>query len=440
MRDQYEKNIIKQCFKDKEVLLKCVERITDETVFSDKITRLFWQIFIMIYKNGDDIHYSVVLDILKYTKNDELVDNFDEITNGTYIDEGQWEYQLSFILENFKKEKLLELSDLIKNEIPRKNSSEIAELINTSMVTLNSSEIKSTTFANAYKDTLEQIKKINSGNVKSLIETGQPKFDNIVSLSRNKFILVASQKKIGKTRYITHLIDKIIEYNMDVDIQWYSFEMSKQEMIMLYLSRQLRLTEKQMLGINYKLSPHEIAKIEAAFTHFAHYPIEFIDETCNIFQLCSRFERFAEKSNSKGRIPICVIDNLGCIKPHSQNDTQNEDDISRMLKDLRDKSKGIVFLLHHMTKESESKFNITEMYKPKVNHIRGSSRLVDFANIVLLLHRPEHYPDIVKYYTNKNEFQVIDKLMEVDCALNRNGQMDVIHYRHELQFSDFTEI
>ena len=440
MRDQYEKNIIKQCFKEKATFLKCIERITDETVFSDKITRLFWQIFSMIYKNGDEIHYSVVLDILKYTKNEDLIETFEEITGGTYIDEAQWEYQLTFILESFKKEKLLELSDTIKNEITHKNSSEIAEIVNNTMINLNSSEIQATTFANAYKDTLEQIKKINSGNLKSLISTGQPKFDNVVSLSRGKFILMAAQKKIGKSRFIAHLIDKVIDNNHDVDIQWFSFEMSKQEMVMLYLSRQLCLTEKQMLGINYKLSPHEIAKIEAAYAHFAHYPIEFVDETCNIFQLCSRFERFAEKSNSKGRIPICVIDNLGCIKPHSQHDTQNEDDISRMLKDLRDKSKGLIFLLHHMTKESESKFNITEMYKPKVNHIRGSSRLVDFANIVLLLHRPEHYPDIVKYYTNNNTFAVIDKLLEVDCALNRGGTTEVIHYRHKLQYSDFTEI
>jgi replicative DNA helicase len=156
-----------------------------------------------------------------------------------------------------------------------------------------------------------------------------------------------------------------------------------------------------------------------------------------IFKICSKFERFA--GNKKGKVPVLVIDNLGLIKPHLKNEVQNDDDIARMLKDLRDKTGALIIVLHHLSKESEGKFNITEQYAPKVTHIRGSSRLVDFANKVMLLHRPEMYRDVVKHFEKEGKGHLIHGRMEVNIALNRNGDIGIIDLRHDLAYCNFDD-
>lgn len=437
-RAEYEKNLIKQCFKNKEIFLTCIEKVPNEKLFKDSMSRLFWQIFTMIYRDGSETHISVVNDILKATSNQELIPIFDQYISEIYTDEDQWEYHLSYLSEQYKKEILLDVSETIRKGIGSKSSEEILTEANAMIIDLNSSDITSKSFKHSYRETAKSIRNIAKGNQTYLLRTGHKNFDDIVSLGPKQIIMMAAQKKQGKTRFLVHLMDRLITHNLnDIDIQWYSFEMQSDEMCRLFISKKLALTDKQMLSINYTLTEDQLDRIDAASTMFEKYPIDFVDETADIFKICSKFERFA--GSRKGKIPVLVIDNLGLIKPHSKNDNQNDDDIARMLKDLRDKTNALIIVLHHLSKESEGKFNVTELYRPKVTHIRGSSRIVDFANKVLLQHRPEMYKDVVKHFEKEGKGYLIHGLMEVDCALNRNGDTGTINFRHHLEYCNFED-
>lgn len=437
-RAEYEKNLIKQCFKSKDVFLNCVEKIPNEKLFKDSMSRLFWQIFMMIYRDGAEVHLSVINDILKHTNNDELIPIFDKYVSEIYTDEDQWEYHLSYLSEQNKKEILLEVSENIRKGIATKSSEEILVETNTMIIELNSSDISSKSFKQSYREAIKSIRSIAKGNQTYLLRTGHKRFDDIVSLGPKQIIMLAAQKKQGKTRFLVHLMDRLINHNKsDIEIQWYSFEMQSDEMCRLFISKKLGLNDKQQLSINYTLTDDEMNRMEAAASMFDSYPIDFVDETADIFKICSKFERFA--GSKKGKIPVLVIDNLGLIKPHSKNDNQNDDDIARMLKDLRDKTNALIIVLHHLSKESEGKFNVTELYRPKVTHIRGSSRIVDFANKVLLMHRPEMYKDVVKHFEKEGKGHLIHGLMELDCALNRNGDTGTIDFRHHLEYCNFED-
>lgn len=437
-RQDYEKNLIKQCFKQKEVFLQCIEKVPNEKLFKDGMARLFWQIFMMIYRDGSEIHSSVVHDILKHSKNDDLIPVFDQYTSEIYTDEDQWEYHMSYLIEQYKKEVLLDVSELIRKDIGNKSSEEILTETNSLIIDLNSSDISSKSFKQSYRETIKSIRNIAKGNQTYLLRTGHKRFDDIVSLGPKQIIMLAAQKKQGKTRFLVHLMDRLIQHNkLDIDVQWFTFEMQADEMCRLFISKKLGLNDKQQLSINYTLTEDEINRMEAASSMFDSYPIDFVDETADIFKICSKFERFA--GTRKGKIPVLVIDNLGLIKPHSKNDNQNDDDIARMLKDLRDKTNALIIVLHHLSKESEGKFNVSELYRPKVTHIRGSSRIVDFANKVLLQHRPEMYKDVVKHFQKEGKEHLIRGLMELDCALNRNGDTGVIDFRHYLEYCNFED-
>lgn len=437
-REEYEKNIIKKCFEDNDVFLQCIERITSEKLFKNNMARLFWQIFTMIFHEGEKLHASVVYDVFKHTNNSEIIPIFDECINGKYTDEEQWDYHLGYLIEQYKKEKLLEVSEDIRKNIGSKSSEELLIDANSALVDLNSSEVSSKSFRASFQETVKNIRNIAKGHIVSLLKTGHKRIDNLISFGKKQIILIAAQKKQGKTRFLVHLIDRLVQYNkQDIAVQWYSFEMQADEMTRLYISKRVGLTDKQLLGINYNLTEDELNKIEAAATYFNDYPIEFVDETLDIFKICSKFERFSDAN--KNKIPVLVIDNLGLIKPHLKNEVQNDDDISRMLKDLRDKTGALIILLHHLSKESEGKFNITEQYAPKVTHIRGSSRISDFANKVLLLHRPEMYRDVVKHYEKEGKSHLIEGRIEINCALNRNGDTGIIDLKHQIEYCNFAD-
>lgn len=437
-REEYEKNLIKQCFINREVFLQCVEKIPNEKLFKNSMSRLFWQIFMMIYQEGEEVHMSVMHDVFKHTNNVDVIPIFEEQVAAKYNDEDKWDYHLTYLNEQLKKEILLEISNDIRQGVGAKSSEEILNEANAKMIELNSNEVASKSFKESYRDTIKQIRNVANGNEVSLLKTGHDKMDDIISFGPKQIIFLAAQKKQGKTRFLVHLIDRLVQYNKaDIDVQWYSFEMQADEMIRLYMSKKIGLTDKQLQNINYNLTEEELTKIEAGYQYFEDYPIDFVDEGTDIFKICSKFERFADKS--KGKIPVLVIDNLGLITPHQKNEIQNDNDIARLLKDLRDKTGALIIVLHHLSKESEGKFNITEQYAPKVTHIRGSSRLADFSNKVLLLHRPEMYRDVVKYYEKEGKGHMVHGRMELNCALNRNGETGIIDLRHDLAYCNFSD-
>jgi len=437
-REEYEKNLVKQCFQSKDVFLQCVEKVPSEKIFKDNMCRLFWQIFTMIFREGEELHMSVVHDVLKHTKNDELIPLFENYVQGIYSDEDQWEYHLGYLNEQYKKEILLEISEDIRKNIGSKSSEELLNETNSALIDLNSSEVAAVSFKQSHRDAVKQIRSIAQGNGISILRTGHVKLDDTLSLGAKQIIMIAAQKKQGKTRFLVHLIDRLVVHNQnDIAVQWYSFEMQSDEMIRLYISKKIGLTDKQLMSINYKLTPEELTKIEATASLFDKYPVDFVDETTDIFKICSRFERFAD--SKKGKIPVLVIDNLGLIRPHDKNPNTQDDEVARMLKDLRDKTGALIIVLHHLSKESEGKFNVTEMYAPKVTHIRGSSRIVDFANKVMLLHRPEMYRDVVKHFEKEGKGHLVHGRMEVNIALNRNGETGIIDLKHHLAYCNFED-
>jgi replicative DNA helicase len=102
--------------------------------------------------------------------------------------------------------------------------------------------------------------------------------------------------------------------------------------------------------------------------------------------------------------------------------------------ELRDKTNGIIILIHHLTKEVDSKWNKETGYEPKLAHIRGSKRLVDCPNQIILLHRPDFYSDLVA------EDASCVGLFLAFLEVNRDGKTGVIKYQHQIDYSIFTEL
>lgn len=435
---EYEKSIIKNAYFDQEIFSYIRERVNlhhKEPFFTLKEHQYIFEVYAKIVDENQRISITSVNQIIS---RQDLRDVFKDIIFSVHQDENQWKSQLLTLINEHNRRILLSISNNINSNISTSNVSELAEEIIPDLYNVVSQNIRQTSFREAYIKTLNTIKEINSGRKDVNILTGDKKFDDVVALSKNRVILIAAQKKIGKTRYMVDLIDKIIENNDNVAIQWYSFEMNSEELIRCFMGRKFEISERELMGKTKKPITSDINIMERSINIFQEYPIEFIDEACTVHSIRGKFLSFVRRNQDKKC--ICVIDNLGLIVPHMAGDLAFEDDVSRILKGIRDETGATILLLHHLTKESESKWNKEDGYEPKVAHIRGSSRIVDFANQVLLLHRPDHYKDLMEEAKAKGLDNIVKGLFIADVALNRHGDALKIKYKHNIKFCQFKEI
>jgi replicative DNA helicase len=419
------------------VLLHIIESIGNDNIFTDKTCNVIWQIFLSIYKEGFNLHLSAITEVVKFTHNDNLLQEFNTIVNATYPNEQEWKFHLYVLQEAYKKSILTDIETIISENIHDSSAEEILVQIDKKIIELQTTGIRTISFNNACVRTVDEIKDINEGKKRSYLVTGNNKFDELVSISESKFILIAALAKLGKSRFVVDLIDRIITNNAKVNVQWFTFEMKSEEVIKCFIGRKLRLDNYQLSGKRGKLSEEVINNINNVIKYFSSYSIDFINEITDIHVIKAKFNKFCKEHSKETN--ILVIDNLAYIKPHIKEQTSFEDDIARELVKLRDKTNGIIILLHHLTKEVDNKWNKDAGYEPRLSFIRGSKRLVDCPNQVVLLHRPDFFEDLMEEATASNRLDEIEGLFVVMLESVRDGNKGKIIMKHEIKYSHFYE-
>jgi hypothetical protein len=223
-------------------------------MFADPVCSRLWKIFLSINKEGFNLNLTAVSDVIKFSGDENLQEAFNNIINTEYEDESEWKYHLYVVQENYKKNILMNICNTINAEIHDSSSEEILNNINNDIMELQTTGTKTTSFGNACLRALEDIRDINDGKKQSYLKTGNARFDELVALSAGKFLLVASLAKIGKSRWVIDLADRLISNNERVNIQWYSFEMKASEVLNCFIGRKLKLDNYVLSGKRGKIS------------------------------------------------------------------------------------------------------------------------------------------------------------------------------------------
>lgn len=434
--DEKELAIVKACFHDPDFRSECYGEIGDNEVFKDEVVTLLWHLYASISDSGHEITKASLKGWLEETKNHELIPFVEEEIFSPAEAEPP-RYELSVIIEENNKKILYKVAKQVMDDFVERPSNEVLRMAldNLSQVHVEGTKIRS--FDNAFDDTLLEMEKIHRGEMPSYYPTCFPILDEILALSPRRTILLASAKKIGKTRFVTKLIDGLIENNPgQVAVQWNSFEMKAEELIRMFMSRRVKLTDREMLSKNFTLSEDDMINIRNTKNDFKDYPIDIVDVPTDIFNITNKFSAFTKKH--KGKLPVLIVDNIGLIDHHIDHETQFFNDIARKFKNVRDTNDALVILLHHLTKEQESEKNRGNKFEPTLNHVRETSRLLDYANQCVLLHRFDHYK-ILREEAKFNETNISGKFL-VKVPMNRDGEIGDVLMQHELKYSDFHEV
>jgi replicative DNA helicase len=284
------------------------------------------------------------------------------------------------------------------------------------------------------EELLDDIMKFRNGEKKPFLSTGLKEFDEKARLYKNKYVLFASQKKQGKTKFAINLSQRLMKYNKNVSVLYISLEMTKKEIVNGYLSLLSGITEDEIFSNKNPIKDEDLENLKLAINEFGKYDFKIYSSPMalkDLYQVCSEFCSNIPKDN----IPVIVIDNIGLIRAGKKSGIEFDDEIAIALKDIRDDFGCLLLAIHHMTKSSENDINTG--YEPRVQHVRGSSRLADFCNTLIMAHRPGAYEDLVKL-GDENGVDVRDMFL-INVALQRGGQGGYVPLYCDLSRNRFYE-
>ncbi|NQV01164.1 MAG: hypothetical protein HQ542_00830 [Bacteroidia bacterium] len=177
---------------------------------------------------------------------------------------------------------------------------------------------------------------------------------------------------------------------------------------------------------------------------FKKFDIEFVDETIKSDQVVFRFVQFC--NNRKDRFNILVVDNI--LSLDDQMDFRFDPNgfcnyVMQNLLKCRQKTRGLIFALHHFNDAQQSKENLRTGYRPVLKDMKGSETFRRTPNQVLLINSFNIYKDLMSKYTEDRK-RLLSYLFIVDASANREDKITddvaLIHFFTEMAYDLFWEI
>jgi hypothetical protein len=325
------------------------------------------------------------------------------------------------------------------------NVEDLVEKIQAIMDEIQVEDIEVSTMKGAARKNLRTIRNNAEGVNRSYLLTEEEVLNSVAFISRRNTIAISGMASSGKTRWMVQALRGILALNKDISINWFSMEDSDDKIFRSFVSSDVGLSDAQMLSKNYMLDESKIKAIEQATKKYEDYDIEFINEPSSINTICSKFKSFVKKR--PGRWCLLVIDNFMLIKDvyeATSNSTSVEDYVMSRITNLKiqtnkhDMSSSI-FVLHHLNKEVAMRANKDEGYRPRLSMMKGTTRIVDASDIVVLINNISQHKDLIKEHSKLPDIKcltadgtyksykreaLMKKMLIVDVAKNREGTID----------------
>lgn len=361
-----------------------------------------------------------------------------EVSREEYERQYDGDYLVAIARERWNKHVLKEASKFLDYGIDNEmTSEEILSSLNNEILPKISTPGKLIATRDAVEHAFQQIDDIYMGRRPPYWRTGDKKFDEIVSFSPNKIIVIAAAKKIGKTLFTIDRVMRLLDPDNgnSLRVLWFSFEMRPEEIIMNQIAWLTGIDTRLLRGKSEeKMTQDQMLIVKSTKEMIRDLPITYVSQRRNIDGIERDVAKYVNGDT------LVVIDNLGLIElMGGMTDVQEEDLISKRLVQIRDRYGPCIIPIHHLTKANEADSNRDNLYRPTVAHVRGSSRIVDYANALLLLHRPGHYRQL-QNIMSEDAWESIKDKFTVDVPIIRDGDPGEINFEHQIWCSTFKEL
>ena len=422
---------------EKDALTQIMYIISKPEIFYRKAHQLIFKAIMKLFDKGNPIDILTVTEQLKFNGDLDDAGGAYYITSlrGKVVSTANIQYHSRIIFQKYLQRELIRITAEI-NKKGYEDTTDVFELYDDLVEDLKRLGIDKInvkeTIEDSVQSTFDFIETHSQAEAKNYFKTRLNGINTILAPSPGNVLMVGGMSKSGKTSFIAEMIMGLHELNPnDVSTLWYSMEDPPKHLILGYISREIKLTLKQMLGIDYKMTAEQITLAKSYQAELLKFDIEFVGKRTKIKTIKNHFINFIEKrkekyKNQKGRMYILVIDNLMKLTDYGeernqQNTTTIDDYVASVVGDIFDATKDVcyIIMLHHFTKEQFNKKNLVDAYKPSMEHFRGSSRLHEICTQVALINRPGFFSDLVKEYEDTPYLETLKHLFIVEITMNR---------------------
>lgn len=232
------------------------------------------------------------------------------------------------------------------------------------------------TLADAYNEVVQIVNENQQGK-KQYLPSNFHLLDSHYVLRADTLTILAAFTSVGKSTLAMNICVNVAKNN--IPCAYYSLEMGKSELAARTLSGVTNIAAGRIL--NAKISVSELDTLRGRMIEMSDYPIYFDDNATTSFP---KMIRSVRKMVAKHGIKLVVIDYLQIF---SQNGESTEAALGAMVREAKNIAKELhiaVLLLSQLNRSSN---------KPSISMLRGSGQIEESADNVLLIHRPDAYPD-----------------------------------------------
>jgi len=237
------------------------------------------------------------------------------------------------------------------------------------------------------------------------LPTGFPSLDRIVAgLEPGNFIVLAGRPSLGKTALAVSLVRHLALHRKEpVGVAYFYLEANRKDIGCRLLAGEADVSladlKRGRLGKGDQEKLWETAKrISNGAIH--------IDDTPGLTatQIRGRTWQLKTRMDNLG---IVVVDHIGRmgVEDRRLGRERQVAETSAFLSDMAKKLGVVVLALSQLNRECESRAD----KKPQLSDLRESGALEQDADLVLLLHRPGHYVDLRKKYSQTDATIIVAK-------------------------------
>ena len=332
---------------------------------------------------------------------------------GGFITSGSFESDVKS-LHKLYAQRNLEVSMEVYKQYPKKQ-----ELANLSEAIAELEKIDEAEDDGKLEDAIEELQvRLTSG--KSTGIKSFEKLDNLLAggLYGSMLFTIGARPSVGKTAYAVNLARQIVSKNSEVQVDFFTLEMNKREMLNRFISAVANV-DSQKLKNPSDLDLLFSEQVTTGINWVRNHKIRIYDRVLTLGGILSVIKKNAAKA--KPDKYVAIIDYIGLVKVNGRQDRWLQVcKITRELKIIANEYNIPVIALAQLNRGVESRQN----KEPLLSDLRESGSIEQDSNVVAFLYRPD----------DDNR-----ELVKLSIRKNREGSLGDISYYFDGKYMYFKE-
>lgn len=232
---------------------------------------------------------------------------------------------------------------------------------------------------------------------------------------------IGARPSTGKTAFSVNLAYEAMMNDGDVEVDFFTLEMNKQEMLNRFISRITGVSSSMLRSKANELDNVVKALIDETAVSLLASKLRVYDGLENLGEIIQTIRKNASKAQS-GKY-IAIVDYIGLVKVPNVKDRYIEvGEVTRELKRLTNEFNIPIVALSQLSRGIESRQDKT----PVLSDLRESGSIEQDSNVVAFLHRPQKVDS--------------DRVVQLSIRKNREGELADINFTFIGEEMTFEEV